>query len=305
MPLTEQAQAFLDAIAEANPPGWHEMSPREAREVFDGFGELFGEGPEIHRVEDRTIDGNVRVRVFADSESDAPAVMYFHGGGWVLGNVNTHDPLCRRLAKHSGCVIVSVDYGLSPESRFPGPLDDCFRATKFVAENAADFGAKPGKLAVAGDSAGGNLAVTVAMRAQREGGPNIDLQVLIYPVIEPNFETNSYQQFAEGHGLTLDSMKWFWENYLGDQSATELAAPSKAASLSGLPPAFVLTAEYDVLRDEGEAFAKRLEQSGVPTTLRRYDGNLHGFIHFAGAFDDGLKATEDVAAFLRSNLMNP
>jgi len=303
MPLTEQAQAFLDAIAEANPPQWHEMSPHEARETFDTFEELFGEGPEIHRVEDRTIDGDFPVRIFSDSESDAPVVMYFHGGGWVLGNVRTHDALCRRLAKQSGCVVVSVDYGLSPENRFPGPLEDCFRATRHVANNPGEFGAN-GKLAVAGDSAGGNLAATVSLQARDQDGPKIDLQVLIYPVIEPSCQTSSYQQFAEGYGLTLGSMQWFWDNYLGQQTITELAAPSRADNLSGLPPAHVITAEYDVLRDEGEAFAQMLEQAGVPTTLRRYDGNLHGFVHFAGAFDDGLRATSDVADVLRSKLID-
>ncbi len=305
MPLTRQAQAFIDALAQTNPPGWHEMSPQEAREIFAGFSDRFGHGPELARVEDQIINDRIRVRLYSDSDSGSPvpAVMYFHGGGWVLGNLQTHDALCRRLAKHSGCLIVAVDYSLAPEHRFPHALDDCFRATSFVANQAERLGAIPGKLAVMGDSAGGNLAAAVCLQSRDEGGPSIDLQVLIYPVIKPDFESHSYQQFAEGHGLTRTSMQWFWQQYLGDQTVSVLAAPSTADSLAGLPACHVITAEYDVLRDEGEAFAAQLKRAGVPTTLRRYDGNLHGFIHFAGVFDDGLTACRDIALALRSHLM--
>ena len=235
------------------------MSPQEGRETFDGFIDLFGEGPDLARVEDHTLPGDVNVRLYADdSDEPQPAVMYFHGGGWVLGNIQTHDALCRRIAKASGCTVISVDYGLAPENPFPKPLDDCYSATLAVADKASDIHIDSQRIAVAGDSAGGNLAAAVSLRARDHGGPAIKLQVLLYPVIEPGFETESYQQFAESHGLTKENMKWFWEQYLGAQPAGPLAAISRAETLEGLPAAHVVTAEYDVLRDEGEAFAGRL-----------------------------------------------
>lgn len=309
MPLTPQAQAFLDAVAAQNSPPWESLTPQEGRAAFSGLTELFGEGPVVSRVEDQTLPGGLGLRIYSDgSESGGrsarqPAVMYFHGGGWVLGNLDTHDALCRRLAKASGCTIVSVDYSLSPEARFPQPLQECYDATKYVSDHADELGVLAGRMAVAGDSAGGNLAAAVAIKARDEGSPSIKLQVLIYPVIEPKFDTDSYEQFADNHGLSRENMKWFWQQFLGDQAPTPLAAPAQSASLAGLPSAHVITAQYDVLRDEGEAYARSLAAAGVPTSTRRYDGNLHGFIHFAGIFDDGLRATDDVAAVLRNQLL--
>jgi acetyl esterase len=303
MPLTQQAQAFLDAIAENNPPGWEQLSPQEGREAFDGFIELFGEGPDVSRVEDHTLPGDVKVRLYSDESGESqPAVMYFHGGGWVLGNIQTHDALCQRIAKASQCTVISVDYALAPENPFPKPLDDCYSAAATVARQASDFNIDPTRIAVAGDSAGGNLAAAVSIRARDQGGPSIKLQVLLYPVIEPDFDTESYRQFADSHGLTRANMQWFWEQYLGGQSAGPLAAINRADSLHGLPPAHVVTAQYDVLRDEGEAYARQLIAAGVPTTTKRYDGNLHGFVHFAGMFDDGLIATQEIAEVLKSHL---
>ena len=282
MPLTTQAQAFLDALAEQDRPPWEELSPQEGREFFNGLGDIFGEGPELDYVEDKVIPGDVSIRVFRDdADTPRPAVMYFHGGGWVLGNTETHDALCRRIAKSSGCAVISVDYAISPENRFPKALEDCFAATTHVADSAGEFGIDPDRIAVAGDSAGGNLAAALTLKIRDEGGPAVNLQVLIYPVIEPDFQSESYRQFATEHGLTRTTMQWFWDQYLGDQPAGPLAAPSRAASHTGLPAAHVITAEYDVLRDEGEAYARQLEAAGVPTTCKRYDGNLHGFVHFA------------------------
>jgi acetyl esterase len=310
MPLTDQAQAFLDAIARENPPPWETLAPREGREVFSSMTDLVGEGPSLARVENRSLPGDIHVRIFSDDSGDPaaerqPAVLYFHGGGWVLGNLDTHDALCRRLAKDSACTIISVDYSLSPEARFPTALQQCYEATRYVAEHAEKFGVRRGRLAVAGDSAGGNLAAAVAIQTRDQGGPPIDLQVLIYPVIEPNFETETYCRFGENHGLTRGNMEWFWQQYLGDQEPVPLSAPIRGTSLAGLPRAHVITAEYDVLRDEGEAYAKKLSEAGVPTTVQRYDGNLHGFMHFAAAFDDGIEATRDVAKILNHHLLMP
>lgn len=302
MPLTEQAEIFLRARATTNQPPWHELPPRQARLLFESMTDHLGESPSIRRVKDHTIDKTVPIRVFSDCESPKPAVMYFHGGGWVLGNIRTHDALCRRIAKTSGCVVIAVEYRLSPEHPYPTPLQDCIQATRYVAENPEQLGVLPGKFALAGDSAGGNLAAAVALHCRDEGGPTVDLQVLLYPVIEPNFDTTSYHQFADGYGLTRTTMQWFWRQYLGNQIASQMAAPSQAKSLTGLPATHVITAEYDVLRDEGESFASKLLHAGVPTTLQRYEGNLHGFVHLAGAFDDGLRATDELAQVIKTHL---
>lgn len=303
MTLTKQARSFLDAVAEQNLPPWQDLPPTASRERFNSYTDLFGDGPELATVSDHTIPGNIRVRLYqSQSSRPAPAVVYFHGGGWVIGNIDTHDSLCRRLARFSDCHVISVDYSLSPEVKFPTALNECFAATQHVIDHASDFGIIADRVAVAGDSAGGNLAAAVALKSLRQGEPLIRLQVLIYPVIARAFDTESYLQFAEDHGLSRATMQWFWQQYMGDQAVTDLASPELAGSLEGLPAAHVVTAEYDVLRDEGEAYSARLQSANVPTTSRRYDGNLHGFVHFAGIFDDGIAATRDVAEVLKSHL---
>jgi acetyl esterase len=303
MPLTQQAKEFLNAIALSDPPQWQDMSPEEGRERFNSFTDLFGQGPEIAHVEDRTLPGDIDVRVYANSDEIQPAVMYFHGGGWVLGNLETHDALCRRIAKDSECTIIAVDYALSPEHRYPKALEDCYNATKYVKKHGREFRINPRRLAVAGDSAGGNLAAAVALKARDENGPKIRHQILIYPVIEPNFDTESYQSLGTGHGLSRDTMQWFWEQYLGDQTADQYAAPGTADSLAGLPPAHVFIAEYDVLRDECESYAERINEAGGSASTSMYLGNLHGFIHFAGLFEDGIAATNKIVDVLRFTLV--
>ncbi|TWU54398.1 Carboxylesterase NlhH [Rubripirellula tenax] len=308
MSLHPQAQAFVDSIAERNPPAWQELTPDEARAAFAGLTELFGTGPDIKRVEDITLAGDIRARLYSDVVGQAsPLVMFFHGGGWVLGSLDTHDAVCRRLAAMSQCTVISVDYQRSPESPFPGPVDECFRATAAVVDAAADFAIDAGKIAVAGDSAGGTLAAAVAIKARDQGGPAIRLQVLIYPVIAPDFETKSYRDYATGHGLTRATMEYFWRQYLGEQdprdpNLSSLAVPSRAASHAGLPEAHVITAGYDVLSNEGEAYAKMLTAAGVTTTTKRYDSMLHGFVHFAGFFDTGIEATTEIAQRIRAKL---
>lgn len=307
MTLHPQAQAFLKDIAERNPPGWETMSPNEAREIFETFAEFTGPAVPIAQVRDASASG-IPVRIYRDTSdihSALPAVMFFHGGGWVLGSLDTHDALCRQIAKQSGCVVIAVDYGLAPENAFPGPLEDCFAATESVARQGPAIGVDPNRIAVVGDSAGGNLAAAVAIRANRSGGPKIDYQVLIYPVIDVNFDSASYLDYAEGFGLTRKNMRWFWRQHVGDLSGDvdPLAALLRCDSLAGLPPAHVITAEYDVLRDEGELFAAKLLNDGVQTTQKRYDGQLHGFIHLAGVFDVGVEAVSEISRLLRSRLM--
>lgn len=302
MPLHPQAQFFLKAIAEQNPPGWDELPPAEGRQIFAGFNQLFGDGPEIYRIEDLKMAGSVPVRIYRPSSKvNLPVIVYFHGGGWVLGNIETHDTLCRRLAEVSGSIVVSVDYRLAPEHPFPAAFEDCFEVTNYVSKNASRFGINPSKIAVCGDSAGGNLAAAVALKVRDEACFQLDSQWLIYPVIEPNFESVSYQQFADNHGLTRHIMKWFWDQYVPDLKNRLLhyAAPIAAKSLVGLPYSYVLTAEYDVLRTEGEKYAKRLRDANIPTDLVQYHGALHGFLHFAAAFDDGQRALTELGLAMR------
>ncbi|MFC1757214.1 alpha/beta hydrolase [Planctomycetota bacterium] len=303
MPLHPQSEAFLDAIAAVAGPGWDEMPPQMSREIFSGLHDAFGVGPELANVTDCAC-GDIGARRYVPVADEVrPAIVYFHGGGWVLGNIDTHDAVCRRLAKESNCVVISVDYRLAPEHPFPAAMDDSYVATRYVLEHAEELGVQAGKIAVAGDSAGGNLAAAVAQRFRDEERPGIDLQVLIYPVIEPTFDSGSYEEFAEDFGLTREAMKFFWRQYAPDGSARDnpYAVPS-VARLSRLPRTFVVTAEYDVLRDEGERYAKRLSESGCDVTLVRYDGMLHGFVHFAGAFDEGVKATAKIGRFIKKHL---
>ena len=308
MTLHHQAQGFIAAVAAAGGPGWHEQSPAEGRAVFASFKDFWGDAPELQRVEEISVGENLKVRLYAAEKqtSDQPVVMYFHGGGWVLGDVDVYDCLCRQLAIETGFVIASVDYGLAPENKFPGPMEDCYAATEHVFSNAESLGIDRSRIAVAGDSAGGNLAAAVAMKARDQNGPPIRFQLLIYPVIEPDFETESYQKFGTGHVLTMADMKWFWQQYLRENSDAEnpLASPSKAESHVGLPPVHVITAQYDPLRDEGEGYASMLADAGVLVTQKQYPGMLHGFVHFRGLFDDGEQAMTDIANELKKHLSN-
>ena len=234
-------------------------------------------------VEDRTIpgpDGDLPIRVYhPEGTPPFPGLVFFHGSGFVLANLDTHDAICRDLTNDSGCALVSIDYRLAPEHPYPAAPRDCFAATQWVARHGAEIGLDGARLAVGGDSAGGNLAAVVALMAREAGGPPLAAQLLIYPVTDYNFDTPSYEENAEGYGLGAATMRWFWGHYLRDeaQGAEPQASPLRAESLAGLPPAHVVTAEYDPLRDEGEAYAARLTAAGVPTTLTRYDGLIHGF----------------------------
>jgi acetyl esterase/lipase len=299
--LHPQVRSYLDAVAALNRPAWETMPPAESRELFASFKAAFGEGPQLHRVEDRVIAENVPVRVYTPSaEDDLPVVVYYHGGGWVLGNLDTHDPLCRRLARETNCVVVAVDYRLAPDAKFPAAFDDCFAATAYVSQHADEFNVDPTRLVVAGDSAGGNLAAAVAIRAAEVGSPAILAQVLIYPVVEPNYETDSYLAHAEGFGLSRGTMMWFWEQYLVEEDiANPYAVPSAATNLDKLPPAHFVTAEHDVLLSEGESYANRLQDAGIPTTMRQYTGMIHGFVQLSGVFDVGRQAISDLAEHLQ------
>ena len=301
MPLHPESEAFIAALKAQNAPAWDSMPASQARDVFAGLGPLFGEPVEVDSIQDIRIQDQIPARVYRSSANDSGrVVVYYHGGGWVLGNIETHHALCSRIAQAGQTTVVSVDYRLAPDHPFPAAFDDCYDAAAYVSAHPEDLGIDPQKLVVAGDSAGGNLAAAVAIQARDKKAFPIHSQLLIYPVIDTDFETQSYRDCAEDFGLTRDVMKWFWRQYIGDSLSTEnpLAAPGKSTDLTNLPPASILLAEYDILRDEGLNYARRLEQAGNPVHLKQYEGLLHGFIHFSGAFDSASQAIQDIGEIL-------
>jgi acetyl esterase len=248
--------------------------------------------------------GDIPVRVYVpEGSAPRPALVYFHGGGWVICNLDTHDVVCRALARRAGAVVVSVDYRLAPEHPFPAAVDDCYAATAWVAANAQELGVDPERVCVGGDSAGGNLAAVVSLRSRDEQGPAIALQAMVYPVTDlSSFETESYVEFATDHQLTRPMMEWFRNHYVPNAAdwLHPYASPLLAPDLSRLPPALVITAECDPLRDEGEAYARRLEQAGVPVTCTRYAGMIHPFFSLSGAIPRALDAIQQFADAVKS-----
>jgi acetyl esterase len=250
--------------------------------------------------------GPIPARAYRPTAAEGPlgVVVYFHGGGWVLGGLDTHDDTCRQLARAAGCVVVSVDYRLAPEHRFPAAVEDAEAATRWVAEHAGELGGEPGRLAVAGDSAGGNLAAVIARRARDAGAPSLRFQLLVYPVLDCDFSRPSYELNDEGLLLSRDDMIWFWGHYLPDEErrTDPDASPLRAADLSALPPAMVIVAYHDPLRDEDEAYAGRLAEAGVPVTLRRWDGMMHGFFSMGTWVAGGREAMAEAGEALRQAL---
>lgn len=312
MSLDPQVKAFLDALAaEDAPPRETQTVAETRRQMLQQSAQRAGPPQPMAHVEDRTIPGptgDLRVRIYwpaSASNGPLPVLLYFHGGGWVIGDLDTHDVLCRALAHGAGAVAVSVDYRLAPEYPFPAAAEDAYAATAWMAEHASELGADPARLAVAGDSAGGNLATVTCLLARDRRGPHIAFQALIYPVTDYYDPGQpSYFQNGEGYNLTRDGMIWFWDFYLPDHGDANnpLASPLRAPDLRGLPPGLVVTAEYDPLRDEGEAYATRLREAGVPVTLQRYDGMIHGFANMAAVLDAGQRVREEVGAALHAAL---
>ena len=303
MPLDPQIIQVMEQMAALGLPQAHTVSPAEAR--TNAKKRPRAPGPEVAKVEDRIIpgpDGDVPVRIYTpEGEGPFPILAWFHGGGWVVGDLESADGSARNLCVGGQCVVVSVDYRLAPETKFPGPAEDCWAATTWAVKNASSFNGDPTRLAVGGDSAGGNLAAAMSLMAADRGGPEIALQLLVYPVTDVDFNTVSYGDNAEGFGLTKATMQWYWDHYLsgGEDAANPYAAPLQAKSLAGQPPALVITAEYDPLRDEGEAYAKRLQEAGVEATSTRYDGMIHGFFSMGGVVDKGQQAVDEASAALR------
>jgi acetyl esterase len=306
MPLDPQAQGFLEQLAAAGAPPLHELSVDDARQVIV---ELFGtnENPEpVGKGEDRMIPGavgEISVRVYTpEGTGPFPVLVYYHGGGWVIGNLDAYDPTCRALTNAARCVVVSIEYRLAPEHKFPAAPEDCYAALQWVGANADGINGDPMRIAIGGDSAGGNLTAVVAQMSRDRGGVRPVYQLLVYPVTDHGYDTPSYRENADDYLLTKDAMVWFWNHYLGSESDgnSPLASPLRADNLRDLPPALVITAEFDPLRDEGEAYAAKLRDAGVPVMLTRYDGMIHGFFSLGAVLDQGKNAMAEAAAGLRA-----
>ena len=305
MVIDPQVQEFLEELKSLGAPPPETLSPAEARALHAAGAETLGPPEPVAAIEDRTVPGpagEIPIRIYVPQGTGPfPVFVYYHGGGWVLGSIATHDGLCCAIANAARCVVVSVEYRLAPEHTYPAAVDDAYAATSWVVENAGLIGGDSRRVAVGGDSAGGNLAAAVCLMARDRQTFKPLLQVLIYPITDYNLDTTSYLENAEGYLLTRATMKWFWECYLADEEdgCQPHASPLRAEDLGRLPPALVITAEYDPLRDEGEAYAARLRDAGVPVTLTRYDGMIHAFIRRTAIFDKARTAMQQVADALK------
>ena len=306
MPLDPQAKAFLDQIIAIGGPSLTAVPVDEARKMMEMLSAMRGAEVPVASAVDRTIPGPagpIPVRVYTPNGSGPfPLLVWFHGGGWVLGSLATHDGICRSLAAGAGSVVVSVDYRLAPEHRYPAAAEDCFAATQWCAAHAGELSADAARLAIGGDSAGGNLTAVVAQMARDRGGPRLVFQLLVYPVTDSACDTPSYRDNAEGYLLTAADMHWFWGHYLGDareRGREPYASPLRADRLTGLPPALVVTAEFDPLRDEGEAYGAALAEAGVPAHVSRYDGMIHGFFGMGAVIDRANAAVREACGHLQ------
>jgi len=305
--MNAQIAALLDAMADLPPVDFATVTPGDLRAATAPM--QVGPPPAVFAVRDLVLDlpgRDIAARLYvpADTGSALPLVLFYHGGGWVICSLETHDALCRALARESGAAVLSVDYRLAPETPFPGPLDDCYDALAWARSHADELGIDPNRMAVAGDSAGGNLATAVAIRARDEQGPALRHQLLIYPVTDADFETASYRENGgDGSFLSTAMMRWFWQQYVGDIAQVgPLAAPLRQGNLAGLPPATIVVAEYDALRDEGLAYAEALRRAGVAVESETAGGMIHGFLTMLEAVPDGYPYLMRAAARLRAAL---
>lgn len=308
MPLHPEAKALLDSLAASGTGDNSEMDPETVRAGYELLGALGRPAPEPPSTQDRLLPGpvgEIPVRIYRPgSGSGWPLVVFFHGGGFVIGSVNSHDPLCQQISTGVPAVVLSVDYRLAPEHKFPAGLEDCWAATRWAYEHARELGADPSRLAVAGDSAGGNLAAVISRRARDAGSPPLRFQLLIYPTVDATMSSPSIEENGKGLLLTADTMRWFMGHYLeeGTDPRQPDISPLWAPDLAGLAPAMVVTAEFDPLRDEGEAYARRLAEADVPVQLARYDGMIHAFFQLDSVLSSAGPAIFDSIQALRGAL---
>jgi acetyl esterase len=307
--LHPQIERVLQVMAEANLKPIEAMTPAEAREQMEATAQSRKAEPlPVSGIEERMVPGpagNIRLRLYSPNAPAAvPAIVYYHGGGHVIGSLDTHDLVARNLCAGVEALVASVDYRMGPEHKFPAAVDDSFAALKWVHANAKQLGADPGRIGVHGDSAGANLAAVVALMARDAGGPSLRLQSLVYPVADYRLTANSYDRYARGYGLlTKESMIWFRNHYLQSPKDAEdwRASPIKAPSLAGVAPAIVITAECDVLHDDGEGYAQALHRAGIPVEYQEYPGMIHGFFGMMPVVDDAMNAQRAVwAGFKRA-----
>lgn len=312
--LDPQAQALLERIAAAGAPALHTVAAPEARVLYQKYRKpLQPPAPEVALARDLSLPGpagELRARTYRLAGSQPgealPALVYFHGGGWTYGDLDSHDVVCRSIANHGRCAIVSVDYRLAPEHKFPAAVEDCLAATRWVAAQGAALGIDAANIAVGGDSAGGNLAAVVAL-CLRDGEPRISKQLLIYPALDQRCERPSHHRFAKGYILDRDGILWCRGNYLrndtdiGDWRASPLLAPDHR----GLPPAYILTAGFDPLLDEGAAYADKLTRAGVSVIYECFEGMVHGFITMGGVLAAGNHALYRIGQALRQSMLRP
>lgn len=310
MPLHPQVVASMKKAAELGLPQTSDSTPQQAREnstiVRNATADMIELEP-VGNIEERTVPGpagDIPVRIYRpNADGVRPLIMLYHGGGWVVGDLESEDAACRGLCNRVGAVVVSVDYRLAPETVFPGAVDDCYAATVWVTDHAEEFGIDPSRVATSGTSAGGNLSGAIAMMARDRGGPTIAHQVLFCPVIDADFDRSSYVANANDYGLTRDNMIWFWDHYTGtgEDRFSPYASLIRADDLSGLPDATIIAAEYDPLVDEAVAYGKALQAAGVKTRCTVYDGMIHGFNGRVGMYDAAKVALDEAAAGIRES----
>jgi acetyl esterase len=307
--IDPEAAAYLKWMQSLGLPTLAEQGVEEARRNNRMRAPMLaGELEPVARIDDARVPvpgGSVACRIYASVPGQAlPALLYLHGGGWVLGDIDSHDSVCRAIARRAGCMVLSLDYRLAPEHRFPTAVQDAWSGLLWLHENAAAIGADPDRLAVGGDSSGGNLAAVVARWARDRGGPAIAAQLLIYPVIDFDLDTPSYRNVGAGYGLTRESMRWYWEQYLADprDGVSPDASPLRAGDLSSLAPALVITCELDPLQSEGSAYAAALSAGGVRVDHIHEPDMIHGYIRMAGMIGRARKTWDDCARFLRREL---
>ena len=306
--LDPTVRQLLEIIQAQGRPPIESLSPDDTRAtIAEAMKPVAGSPEPVASIENLRIPGpggDIPVRVYTpEGSAPRPGLVYFHGGGWVICDLDMYEVPCTAICRRSGATVVSVDYRLAPEHKFPAAVDDCYAATEWVAANAGRLGIDPKRLCVGGDSAGGNLAAVVALKSRDENGPAIALQAMVYPVTDiSSFDTASYHEFSDGYQLTKAGMEWFVNHYIArpEDVRNPHASPLLARDLRGLPPALVITAECDPLRDEGEAYAKRLQDAGVTVAAKRYAGMIHPFFSLAGVLPQAAEAYQQVADAVRS-----